>query len=222
VHAPLTSELNDLDHPGEGWVLYSSDPNHYPLTFLIQHGHMELAKYITYRDIGNEMQLIRVCKKGDPEYSIPLHSKVCPSPNLNGPGLHDTDLSIFSPDSPSIDYVNYSLIQLNDVGIITDIHRFRDYTTCCKQIAQVREELEEEEERLTSKTLEVERYLAHAAVCTHLQPYLVSIHPYTPPTQRIPCIFAVQGPPNIKDKEKENDLDLCQVLTHWVNGPKSL
>ena len=107
---------------------------------------MELAKYITYRNVGNEMQLVGVCKKGDPEYSIPLHSKACPSPNLNGPSLCDTDLSIFSPDSPSIDYVNHSLLQLNDAGVITDVQRFREYTTCHKQIAQVKEELEEEEE----------------------------------------------------------------------------
>jgi len=168
IHASQTSKLDDLDHPGEGWALYSSDPNHYPLTFLNEQGHMELAKYITYRDVGNEMQLVRVRKKGNPEYSIPLHSKACPSPNLNGPGLHDTDLSIFSPNSPSIDYVNHSLLQLNDTGVIADVHRFREYTTCRKQIARVKEELEEEEEQLVSKTLEVERYLAHAAVRTRL------------------------------------------------------
>ena len=59
---------------------------------------------------------------------------------------------------------------------------FREYITHRKQIARVKEELEEEEERLVSKTLEVERYLAHATVCTHLQPHLVSICPHTPPT----------------------------------------
>jgi len=168
IHASSISKLDDPDHPREGWALYSSDPNHYPLTFLNEQGHMELAKYITYRDIGNETQLIGVHKRGNPEYSIPLHSKACPSPNLSGPGLHDMDLSIFSPDSPSIDHVNYSLLQLNDAGVITDIHRFREYITCRKQIVRVKEELEEEEEQLISKTLEVEKYLAHATVRTRL------------------------------------------------------
>jgi len=135
IHASPISELDDPDHPGEGWALYSSDPNHYPLTFLNEQGYMELAKYITYRDVGNETQLVGVRKKGDPEYSIPLHSKACPSPNINGPGLRDTDLSIFSPDSPSIDYVNHSLLQLNNAGVIADVHRFREYATCRKQIA---------------------------------------------------------------------------------------
>jgi len=181
IHASPISELDNLDHPGEGWALYSSDPNHYPLTFLNEQGHMELAKYITYCDIGNETQLVGTRKKGDPEYSIPLHSKACPSPNINGPGLCDIDLSIFSPDSPSIDYVNHSLLQLNDVGVIADVHWFREYTTRRKQIVRVKEELEEEEEQLVSKTLEVEKYLAHAAVCTRLQPHLVSIRPCTPP-----------------------------------------
>jgi len=124
IHASPTSKLDDPDHPGEGWALYSSDPNHYLLTFLNEQGHMELAKYITYHDVGNETQLVRVCKKGNPKYSIPLHSKACPSPNLSGPGLCNTDLSIFSPDSPSIEYINHSLIQLNDAGVIADIHRF--------------------------------------------------------------------------------------------------
>jgi len=221
IHALSTSELDDPDHPGEGWALYSSDPNHYPLTFLNEQGHMELAKYITYRDVGDETQLVGVRKKGDPEYSIPLHSRTCPSPNLSGLGLRDTDLSIFSPDSPSIDHVNHSLLQLNDAGVIADVHRFRKYTTRRKQIARVKEELEEEEERLVSKTLEVEKYLAHAAVCTHLQPHLVSIRPRTPPSRRIPRIFAAQGPPNIEDEEKENDLESRWVRAHMVNGPKS-
>src|SRR5260221_8810952 len=105
---------NNLDHPGDGWTLYSSNPNHYPLTFLNEHGHMELAKYVTYRDVGNETQLVGVRKKGDPEYSVPLHSRACSSPNITGPGLRDTDLEIFSPDSPSIDYVDHALIRLND------------------------------------------------------------------------------------------------------------
>jgi len=221
IHASPTSELNDPDHPGKGWALYSSDPNHDPLTFLNEQGHMELAKYITYRDVGNETQLVGVRKKGDPEYSIPLHSKACPSPNLSGPGLRDTDLSIFSPDSPSIDYVNHSLLQLNDAGVIADVHRFREYTARRKQIARVKEELEEEEERLVSKTLEVEKYLAHAAVRTRLQAHLMSIRPRTPPSRLIPRIFAAQGPPNIKDKEKENDLESRWVRAHMVNGPKS-
>jgi len=70
--------------------------------------------------------------------------------------------------------------------------------------------------------LEVERYLAHAAVRTRLQPHLVSIRPCTPPTWCISCIFAAQGPPNIKDEEKENDLESCWVHAHMVKGPKSL
>jgi len=222
IHAPLASELDNPDHPGEGWALYSSDPNHYPLTFLNEQGHMELAKYISYRDIGNEIQLVGVRKKGDPEYSIPLHSRACPSSNINWPGLRNTDLSIFSPDSPSIDYVNHSLLELNDAGVIADVHRFREYTARRKQIARAREELEEEEEQIVSKTLEVEKYLAHAAMRTRLQPYLVSIRPRTPPTQRIPHIFAAQGPPNVEDEDKENDLYQCQVRINKVNRPKSL
>src|SRR5712691_1533366 len=155
---------------------------------------MELAKYITYRDIGGETQLVGVRKRGDSEYSVPLHSRRCPSPNIFGPGLRDTDLSIFSPDSPSIDHVNHALLRLNDAGIVADIHRFRAYITRHKQIMQIREELGEEEERLVSKTLEVERYLTHSAVRSRLHPHLTFIRPRTPPPQRIPRIFAAQGP----------------------------
>jgi len=67
----------------------------------------------------------------------------------------------------------------------------------------------------------VERYLAHAAVRTRLQPHLVSTRPRTPPSRRIPRIFAAQGPPNIEDEEKENDLESRWVRAHMVNGPKS-
>ena len=67
----------------------------------------------------------------------------------------------------------------------------------------------------------MERYLAHAAVCTHLQPHLASICPHTPPTRCIPRIFVAQGPPDIEDKEKEKDLYQHWVCQNKVNGPRS-
>ena len=52
---PLTSDLQDPNHPGEGWVQYdSTQPHLYPIVFLNKEGQVETAQYISYRSINED------------------------------------------------------------------------------------------------------------------------------------------------------------------------
>jgi len=58
---PLTSDLQDPDHPGEGWVWYDgTQPHLYPIVFLNKEGQAEVAWYISYRSIGKDTHLVGV------------------------------------------------------------------------------------------------------------------------------------------------------------------
>jgi len=97
---PLTSDLQDSDHPGEGWVQYDrTQPHLYPIVFLNEEGQAETAQYISYRSINEDTHLVGIRRKGACEYSTPLHAWAFPSPNFNRAGVKDTDLNIFHPSS---------------------------------------------------------------------------------------------------------------------------
>ena len=64
------------------------------------------------------------------------------------------------------------------------------------------------------KLLDIERYLAAAAVHTRLQPHLLCTCPASPPSSFIPCIFAAQGPTDKAGEqvEGEDSLEARQVI----------
>ena len=96
----LTEQLNDPNHPGAGWSEYDhSDAQQNPLVLLNEYGQDKVACYVTFRQVGVDTHLIGTCKRGDPEYSIPLHAHTHPAPNFNCPGVKDYDLNIFHPSS---------------------------------------------------------------------------------------------------------------------------
>jgi len=122
---PLTSDLQDPNHPGEGWVQYDgTQPHLYPIVFLNKEGHAETARFISYHSIREDTHLVGVQCKGDREYSTPLHAWAFPSPNFNRPGIKDTNLQIFHPLSANPHLVNKALIDLKDPGVIADMHRY--------------------------------------------------------------------------------------------------
>ena len=54
-------------------------------------------------------------------------------------------------------------------------------------------ELDNKEQEASKKLLDMEGYLAAAAVCMRIQPYLLHTRPASPPTSFIPHIFTAQG-----------------------------
>jgi len=125
---PLISDLQDPDHPGEGWVQYDgTQPHLYPIVFLNKEGQAETAQYISYRSINKDTHLVGIRCKGACKYSTPLHAQAFPSPNFNRAGIKDTDLNIFHPSSTSRLLVDNTLIDLKDPGVIADVHRYRAY-----------------------------------------------------------------------------------------------
>jgi len=121
----LTEQLNDPNHPGTGWSEYDhSDTQQYLLVFLNEYGQDEVARYITFRQIGIDTHLVGTRKHGDPEFSIPLHARAYPAPNFNRPGVKDYDLNIFHPSSTSRLLVNNAIIDLKDPGVVADVYRY--------------------------------------------------------------------------------------------------
>ena len=101
----------DADHPGDGWMIYDyANPNHYQLIFVNEQGQAEVARYIKYASIRDRMAVQGCCKKGNPIYGMALHAHAYPHPNFTGPGIKDTNLSIFHPSSVNRHLVNNTLI----------------------------------------------------------------------------------------------------------------
>ena len=204
-----------MTNPSEGWTRYDgTQPHLYPIVFLNEEGLAETAQYISYRSINEDTHLVGVRRKGDCEYSTPLHARAFPSPNFNRPGVKDTDLNIFHPSSTRRLLVDNALIDLKDPGVIADVHWYRAYQTELDSVKRRRVELENTQDRVEGKLLTVERYLPHAAVRTRLNPHLLKTRPPSPPTifpsphLHVPRIFAGQGPPD----SEEEDTDTCTVL----------
>jgi len=84
IDTPLSEELADPDHPGDGWALFDAgNPGHYPLVFLDEQNQSVVAKYICFCTTEEETHLVRTQGKGQAEYATPLHAKAYPSPNFN-------------------------------------------------------------------------------------------------------------------------------------------
>jgi len=121
----LTEQLNDPNHPGDGWSEYDhSDARQYPLVFLNEYGQDEVARYVTFRQIGVDTHLIGTHKRGNPEFSIPLHTHAHPAPNFNRPGVKDYNLNIFHPSSTSRLLIDNAIINLKDPGVVADVYRY--------------------------------------------------------------------------------------------------
>jgi len=71
----LTEQLDDPNHPGRGWSEYDhGDMQQYPLVFLNEYGQDEVARYVTFRQVGIDTYIVGVCKCSNPKYSIPLYA----------------------------------------------------------------------------------------------------------------------------------------------------
>ena len=219
LNPPLSAELDDPAHPGIRWALFDAgNAGHYPLVFLNEQDQPEVAKYICFRTVNKETHLVGTRGKGEAKYATPLYAKAYPSPNFNRRGVKDTDLNIFHPAHTSRFLVNAALVNLKDPGVLADIHRFRAYYNTLTSVKRQRLEMDKQEEHAEAKLLTVECRLASSAICTRLQQHLLVTRPPLPPTatllpshsQRIPRIFAAQGPPNVEPGE--DDLERHTVL----------
>jgi len=85
-------------------------------------------------------------------------------------------------------------------------------------VKRQRVELNRRENSAQSKLNEVEHHLTHTAICTRLTPHLNHMRPPSTNTIHIPCIFAAQGPPDIK--EGEDSLKCRAVLGKRHQGGK--
>ena len=159
--------------------------------------------------VDKETHLVGTRGKGEAEYATPLYTKAYPSPNFNRHRVKDTDLNIFHPTHTSHLLVDTALVALRDPGVLADVHRFRAYHNTLTSVKRQRLELEQQEDHAKAKLLTVERRLASSAIHTYLQQHLLVTCPPSPPTatllppcsQRIPCIFATQGLPDIEPGE---------------------
>ena len=88
LEPPLSAELDNPTHPGVGWALFDAgNTGHYPLVFLNEQDQPEVAKYICFRTVDEEMHLVGTWGKGEAEYATPLYAKAYPSPNFNRHGV---------------------------------------------------------------------------------------------------------------------------------------
>jgi len=59
INPPLSDELDDPTHPGDGWALFDArNPGHYPLAFVNDEGQSEVAKYICFRSTEEDTYLV--------------------------------------------------------------------------------------------------------------------------------------------------------------------
>jgi hypothetical protein len=57
-HISVSSDEDESDHPGGEWMLYDgSNPKHYALIFINEKNEEEVAKYIRYVSVGDDMHL---------------------------------------------------------------------------------------------------------------------------------------------------------------------
>ena len=134
-------------------------------------------------------------KRGNPIYGMSLHARAYPHPNLTGPGIKDSDLTIFHPSSVNRHLVDDALIRLTDTGVVADVHTYRAQLTTKQNIKRQRLKLDAKEREADGKQLLCERYLTHAHARSRLQNHLLRDRPPSPPSNFIPRIHAAQGPP---------------------------
>jgi hypothetical protein len=57
-HISISSDEEETDHPGDEWMLYNrKNPKHYPMVFINEQNEEEVAKYIQYVSVGDDMHL---------------------------------------------------------------------------------------------------------------------------------------------------------------------
>jgi hypothetical protein len=214
-HISVTSSDEDeSDHPGDEWMLYDgSNPKHYALIFINEQNEEEVAKYIRYVSVGDDMHLQGRRSKKTPLYAVPLHARPFSIANFWQSGLRDTDLGIFDPASDDRLVVDNALFHLGDAGVIADVHTLRAQYTRLGNIKRQRVELDAIERKAEKKKNTMERYLAHAAVRTRLHPHMLRERPASPPSRIVPRLHAAQGPTDThpEDCEGEDSLERRQV-----------
>src|SRR5947208_15535736 len=191
-------------------MLYDgSNPKHYALIFINKKNEEEVAKYIRYLSVGDDMHLQGRRSKNTPLYAVPLHARAFSIANFWQSGLRDTDLGIFDPSSDDRLVVDKALFHLGDAGVIADIHTLRAQYTHLANVKRQRVQLDAIERKAEKKKNTMERYLAHAAVRTRLHPHLLKERPASPPSCIIPRIHAAQGPVDAhpEDCEGEDSLE---------------
>jgi hypothetical protein len=213
-HISISSDEDETNHPGDEWMLYNgSNPKHYALIFINERNEEEVAKYIRYVSIGDDMHLQGRRSKNTPLYAVPLHAHPFSIANFWQSGLQDTDLTIFDPSSDNRLVIDNTLFHLGDAGVIADVHTLRAQYTCLANVKRQRVELDDIECKAEKKKNIMERYLAHAAICTRLHPHLLKEQPASPPSRIIPRIHAAQGPADSlpEDCEGKDSLERRRV-----------
>jgi hypothetical protein len=57
-HISISSDEEETDHPGGEWMVYDgNNPKHYALIFINEQNKEEVAKYIRYVSVGDDMHL---------------------------------------------------------------------------------------------------------------------------------------------------------------------
>ena len=195
VHAATQTEaLADDNHPGGEWMKFNlGNPAHYPFVFVNEQSQPEAAKYIRYLSANDGVVHQGTRGKDQPIYATTLHARAFPTPNFSRPGIKDTDLYIFHPSSSSRIIVDDALYHLGDPGVIADVHTLRAQHDELMRIKRQRLELDNKERMANRKLLDMERYLAAAAVRTRLQPHLLRTRPASPPFFLYPTHLCSSG-----------------------------
>jgi len=213
AHASIQTEdmEEDTDHPGGQWMYFNpGNTSHYPLVFVGTDTRPHAAKYIRYLSVNDGIIHQGTEGKNKAIYGTPLHTHSYPTPNFHHPGVKDTDHTVFNPSSTSCLVINDTLYHLGDPRVIADVHTLCAQHNKLEGIKRQRLDLDSQECSAKKKMLDCERYLTHAAVCTHLQNHHLCTRPTSPPSSFLPRIHAAQGPPEDQwsDIEGEDSLEL--------------
>ena len=92
----------------------------------------------------------------NPAYGMALHAHAFPNPNFSRPGIKDTDLSAFHPNSVNHLLIDNALVRLIDPGVVADVHTLHTQITKKKQIKRQRIELDAQEREADGKMVFVE------------------------------------------------------------------
>jgi hypothetical protein len=75
-HISISSGEDETDHPGGEWMVYDgNNPKHYAVIFINERNEEEVAKYIWYMSVGDDMHLQGQWSKTTPLYAVPLHAR---------------------------------------------------------------------------------------------------------------------------------------------------
>jgi hypothetical protein len=134
--------------------------------FVNKENNKEIAKYIYYISIRDEVHLQGQRLKNTPLYGIPLHAYTFSNANFFRLGLKDTDLAIFHPSAVGHLIIDNALFHLGDLGVIADVHCLCAQYTHLENIKRQRLELNKLEHKAEKEKMASEQYLAYAAIHT--------------------------------------------------------